>query len=240
MAKKEYRPLNQVIITMTSELPYYRYWAIKSIKTIGGSKPQVSLSSGDLGKFMGISQQTASRLILDLLKEGLITRQMNGRRQEISITARGMDLLMREYTDLEIILEKPTKMKLAGTVQSGLGEGRYYISRKYYVIQFKEKLGYIPFLGTLNVKIDPSHEISLRKLRTMDGIHIDGFTTEDRTYGPVKCFRGQLNGTVCAVIFPERSVYSDVMEIISPEYLREKLHLEDGQKIIVDIEGPFN
>ena len=43
MAKKEYRPLNQVIITMTSELPYYRYWAIKSIKTIGGSKPQVSL-----------------------------------------------------------------------------------------------------------------------------------------------------------------------------------------------------
>ncbi|MCL4341468.1 MAG: DUF120 domain-containing protein [Candidatus Thermoplasmatota archaeon] len=218
----------------------FRYWALKAVKSIAGTRPRVSISSGELAKYMGISQQSASRMILDLLKEGLITRQMNGRRQEIEITPRGMEILLREYADLGVLLEKQVSMNLSGTVQSGLGEGRYYISRKFYVIQFQEKLGYVPYLGTLNVKIDQSSELSLRKLRSMDGIHIDGFITEDRTYGPVKCFRGKISGIQCAVIFPERSVYSDVMEIISPVYLRERLSLVDGQKITVEIDGPFN
>lgn len=218
----------------------YRYWALKAIRTIGGSRPHIKISSTELARYMGISQQSASRMILDLLHEGYIRRQMNGRKQEIEITPKGLEVLVREYTDLGIMLEKQTRMSLTGTVQSGLGEGRYYISRKYYVVQFQDKLGYIPYLGTLNVKIDATSEISLRKLRSMDGIHIDGFVTEDRTYGPVKCFTGKIRGVTCAVIFPERSVYSDVMEIISPEYLREKLGLTDGQKISVEVEGPFN
>jgi len=218
----------------------FRYWAIKALKSIAGSRSRVSISSGELAKYMGISQQSASRMILELLKQGLITRQMNGRRQEIEITPKGLEILLKEYTDLGILVEKQAKMNLSGIVQSGLGEGRYYISRKFYVIQFQEKLGYVPYLGTLNVRIDQSSELSLRKLRSMDGIHIDGFVTEDRTYGPVKCFTGKIGGVQCAVIFPERSVYSDVMEIISPVYLREKLSLADGQRVTVEIEGPFN
>ena len=43
--------------------------------------------------------------------------------------------------------------KVVGEVSSGLGEGRYYISRKSYIIQFQEKLGFIPFLGTLNIRV---------------------------------------------------------------------------------------
>jgi riboflavin kinase len=42
------------------------------------------------------------------------------------------------------------------------------------------------------------------------------------------------------VIFPERSVYSDVLEIISPIYLRERLGINDGDQIVVDVEGPMN
>lgn len=216
------------------------YWALKAIKSIGGSKSLISLSSAELAQFMGISQQSASRFILNLLNGGYIQRQMNGRKQEVSITEKGMNLLAKEYSDLAILLEKPVKMKLLGTVQSGLGEGRYYISRKGYIVQFQEKLGFIPYLGTLNLRIKPGSELALRKLRSMDGIHIDGFTTEDRSYGPVKIFMGNISGITCGIIFPERSVYSDVMEIISTEYLREKLEIFDGSEVTVEVTGPFN
>ncbi len=216
------------------------YWALKAIKSLGGSKSLISLSSTELAEYMGISQQSASRFILSLLREGYIIRQMNGRKQEVSITEKGMNLLIKEYSDLATLLEKPVRMKLEGSVQSGLGEGRYYISRKGYIIQFQEKLGFIPYLGTLNLKIKPGSELALRKLRSMDGIHIDGFTTDDRTYGPVKIFLCAVSGIKCGIIFPERSVYSDVMEIISTEYLREKLGISDGSDLIVEVTGPFN
>ncbi|MCL6090604.1 MAG: DUF120 domain-containing protein [Candidatus Thermoplasmatota archaeon] len=216
------------------------YRALKAIKSISGSKTQTSLSSSELAAFMNVSQQSASRMILQLLKNGYISRQMNGRKQEISITEKGVGILIKEYTDLGLLLEKPSRMRLSGTVQSGLGEGRYYISRKFYIVQFQEKLGYIPFLGTLNLKIKPDSELALRRLRSMDGIHIDGFVAEDRSYGPVKAFLCQINGVQCAVIFPERSVYSDVLEIISPIYLRERLGINDGDQIVVDVEGPMN
>lgn len=216
------------------------YWVLKAIKSIGGSRSLISLSSAELADFMGISQQSASRFILELLHNGYIVRQMNGRKQEISLTEKGLDILVKEYTDLGILLEKPIKMRLFGSVQSGLGEGRYYISRKGYIIQFQEKLGFIPYLGTLNLRIKAGSELSLRKLRSMDGVHIDGFSTEDRSYGPVKVFKALIGGIQCALIFPERSVYSDVMEVISTEFLREKLNLEDGSEVLVEVEGPFN
>jgi riboflavin kinase len=216
------------------------YWTLKALKSLGGTRSMISISSSELAEYMNISQQSASRFILDLLREGYIIRQMNGRKQDISITEKGMAVLVKEYADLSIILEKPVRMKLYGNVQSGLGEGRYYISRKGYIIQFQEKLGFIPYLGTLNLRIKPGSELALRKLRSMDGIHIDGFVTDDRTYGPVKAFMGNINGIKCAVIFPERSVYSDVLEVISIDFLRDSLNIKDGDELVVEIEGPFN
>lgn len=216
------------------------YWTLKALKSLGGTRSLISISSAELAQYMNISQQSASRFILDLLRDGCIIRQMNGRKQDISITEKGMSILFKEYTDLSILLEKPIKMKLQGNVQSGLGEGRYYISRKGYIVQFQEKLGFIPYLGTLNLKIRPGSELSLRKLRSMDGIHIDGFVTDDRTYGPVKVFMGNISGVKCAIIFPERSVYSDVLEVISVDFLRDSLNLKDGDELLVEVEGPFN
>ena len=136
------------------------YWALKALKSLGGSRSLISISSSELAEYMKISQQSASRFILDLLRGGYIIRQMNGRKQDISITEKGVALLVKEYADLSVILEKPVKMKLYGNVQSGLGEGRYYISRKGYIVQFQEKLGFIPYLGTLNLLLSLLRESS--------------------------------------------------------------------------------
>lgn len=213
------------------------YYALKIIKSRAGSRNQIVMSSGELAEGMGLSQQSASRIMIRLVDEGYISRTFQNRRQRISLTDSGLDILYREFGSLSKILYLDERISLSGTVQSGLGEGRYYISRKYYISQFQEKLGFIPYLGTLNMKINPAFESPLRRLRSTPGIRIDGFQTEDRTFGPVKVFNAQVNGQKCAVIFPERSVYTDVVEIISEKYLRGEFNLNDGDtvNILVDL-----
>ncbi len=207
------------------------YWTLKTIKRIMGKSPWVSLSSRELGEKLSVSQQSASRIILKLIDKGFLQRKIQDRRQNISITDAGLDVLFSEMNDLASVLEIDRTLEIHGNVISGLGEGRYYISRKSYIIQFQEKLGFIPYLGTLNIRIDPENEGKLRRLRNSTGIHIEGFVTDDRTFGAVKAFSGSIGGLECAAILPERSVYSDVLEIISPFYLREKLKLTDGSRI---------
>lgn len=212
------------------------YLAIKSIKELIGKDISRNISSGELAKLMGISQQSASRLIITLSSKNYINRVLENRRQNISLTEKGLDLLFSELDSLSRILNMSDSITIEGEVKGGLGEGRYYISRKFYIIQFQSKLGFIPYLGTLNIKVDSSFENELRRLRNSSGIHIEGFKTEDRTFGPVKAFRAWIMDTECAAILPERTVHTDVLELISKEYLRDKLELRDNSKVSVKIE----
>lgn len=212
------------------------YYALKVLKSISGLHNKVSISSGDLADKMGVSQQSASRVILELVSKGYITRTLENRKQSISITESGLEILYTELSNLSHILNLDSTITIGGRVESGLGEGRYYISRKYYIVQFQERLGFIPYLGTLNIKVKPEFENLLRRLRSSTGIHIEGFETDDRTFGPVKAFNAKIRGVSCAVILPERSVYSDVIEVISKDFLREKFGLQDGDNVIVDVD----
>ncbi len=212
------------------------YHALKVLKAKAGTKNQVVVSSGELAKSIGLSQQSASRIIIKLVEDGLVTRTSQNRKQRIVITDSGLEVLYKELGGLSKILNLDSTISLSGMVQSGLGEGRYYISRKFYIIQFQQKLGFIPYLGTLNLKILPAYESPLRRLRSSPGIHIDGFETEDRTFGPVKVFNATMNEQKCAVIFPERSVYTDVMEVISDKYLRGEFNLQDGDTINIAVD----
>jgi len=224
---------------LLNETSFSIYPYVKALKILSGSKDQVLISSSEFASYIGTSQQNASRILLKLLSEGYISREVRNRKQLVTITAKGKELLEREFSDLSLMLNRQESITVSGWVQSGLGEGRYYISRKFYIMQFSEKLGFIPYLGTLNVKVKPEHELILRKLRSMEGIKIEGFITEDRTFGGVKAFRATLKDINCAVIFPDRSVYSDVLEIISTEYLRGRLNLKDGDEITVTVTGPL-
>ncbi|MHB1492490.1 MAG: DUF120 domain-containing protein [Thermoplasmataceae archaeon] len=212
------------------------YDGLKAILSLSNGEKRARLYSGSLALFMGISQQSASKLILDMNRTGVIIRHMDGKIQSIEVSELGRDLLFEEYSLLSGLLGVKDKIVISGVVQSGMGEGRYYVSRKPYVIQFQERLGFIPYMGTLNIKVDSSEEVSLRRIRGYSGIKIDGFATDDRTFGPVKAFMGTISGIKCAIIFPERSVYRDVIEIISEEFLREKLNLSDGEKVQLHVD----
>jgi riboflavin kinase len=112
-----------------------------------------------------------------------------------------------------------------------MGEGRYYTEQDGYAEQFKNKLGFIPYPGTLNVEIEFVERNKLRLLKNIGAIIINEFKTENRSFGGVRCFHAKIGGVPGAIVLPKRSHYSNILEFISPVCLRDKLKIKDGDEI---------
>jgi riboflavin kinase len=201
---------------------------LKQIALMGGIHDFISVSSSGLGKAMSLSQQSASKRILELLDLGLISRDLGTRAQRLKLTKEGVETLTREYADYKIIFELKDRLSISGTVTTGLGEGQYYIQQKEYKIQFEEKLWFEPYEGTLNIRLGGSDMFKLNILEDSEGILIKGFESKGRSFGDVMCFPAKMRNVECAVIMPVRSHHTDVLEVISKHHLRSTLDLEDG------------
>ncbi|MCS6784743.1 MAG: DUF120 domain-containing protein [Candidatus Caldarchaeum sp.] len=200
----------------------------------GGITTSLRITTPVLSKHFSTSQQSASRLLIILEKEGLIDRRVVGRTSYVKLTQKGVARLLDLYLTLKMIFERPVKVVLEGRVFSGYGEGSYYMSVPGYVKQVEEKLGFLPYPGTLNVTLLSKDSIENRMfLQKYADIELSGFKDDRRTYGNVKAIRVLLNDTEPAVmIFPERSLYdSSVAELISQYNLRDKLGLTDGSLV---------
>jgi len=194
-----------------------------------------------LSKHLGTSQQSASRLLITLEKEGLLERRIVGRTTYVKITQSGIARMRDLYISLKAIFERPVSVILEGRVFTGLGEGAYYMSIPGYVKQMEEKLGFTPFPGTLNVSLLSRDSIENKLLiQKLAPIEIHGFRDERRSYGSVRAIEAVVNDSVKgALIFVERSQYDNsVIEIISDVNLREKLGIKDGSLVKVSIELP--
>lgn len=217
----------------------YLIQILKVLALLGADNNRIELSSFDLAKQVEVSQQTASRYLLNLDRQEFIRREMGIRKQMIQILPRGMDVLREEYVHYRRLFEFRDEIQIEGTVISGMGEGKYYTEQDEYVRQFREKLGFIPYSGTLNISIEDVELNKLRMLRNAGGILVDGFDTADRSFGSVHCFKTKIDRVNCAVVLPIRSHYSKVLEVISSHCLRGKLDLKDGDevKLIVSLKN---
>lgn len=215
------------------------FFILYGLAEMGACHRTIKLSTIRLAEDSGLSQQSASRILMKMERMGLIERTSTREGSFIRISKKGEDLLRKVHLGLSAIFEgRPRSIIVEGRVFSGLGEGAYYVSREPYRRQFIEKLGFDPYPGTLNLKISSGQDSKLRAdLDVYPGIEIRGFKNKDRTYGPVKCFHAVINGSEKgAVVFALRSHYSkDVLEIIAPKYLRGHLGLRDGDKVSVEI-----
>ena len=124
------------------------------------------------------------------------------------------------------------KIKLSGKVFSGQGEGEKFLELPWVKRQVKEKLGFIPYHGTLNVRL--SEESAKRRKLLEKATSMKVCPAEGYCSGKIfKAFVGVLE---CAIVIPEVAGYPrDVLEIIAPANLREKLQLADGDKITVTV-----
>ncbi|UCE96606.1 MAG: DUF120 domain-containing protein [Candidatus Bathyarchaeota archaeon] len=207
---------------------------------MGAYHRTMKVSTQYLAEKTGISQQTASRNLIELDKLGWIKRSITTEGCLITLTDVGKERLKNLYSKLKIVVEAvyPLSVTLEGLVFSGLGEGAYYIKQDGYRKQFIEKLGFDPYPGTLNIRLDTDYDIKTRQeLENYPAIEIEGFKNESRTFGPVKCYPTLINNKAKgALIFAFRTHYdSSVLEIIAPQYLRNQLKIKDQQKIKVEI-----
>ncbi len=209
--------------------------SLKKLALLGAHNKPLQLSSVEFASYLDSSQQTAARRLKKLEEERLITRQILPDGQIISITQDGLSVLQKELNDYQKILSGNGTIKiLNGRVITGLGEGQYYISLEGYRTQFREKLGFDPYPGTLNIKLDPP-SIELRKKISTD-IRISGFKNHNRTFGSGSCFNVRISDIKGAVIIPERTHYpDDIIEIIAPVNLRQYLDVVDGSVVAVEV-----
>lgn len=208
---------------------------LKHLALSGAMEDFIPVSSGELGRELGLSQQTASRRILDLLEKGLIQRELGARRQMIRLTDDGMKALQAEYADYVSIFEVRDRVVLRGTVVSGLGEGRYYIEQSGYRDQFRKMLDMDPFVGTLNIRLTGEDRGKVQLLRRSTGIPLRGFTQGTRTFGAVKAFHALLGDIRCAVVMPQRGHHMDTIEVISEHQLRSLLDVNDGDVVELQV-----
>jgi riboflavin kinase len=219
----------QHILTMTKLLQH------------GAKYNFIQLTTTDLGRLINKSQQAASRHLLDLESAGYIERLRKGPKFGVKVTNKGCSQIEILFSALKHAIEStPLTIDFKGTIVSGMGEGAYYMSLDGYKKQFKEKLGYEPYPGTLNVKlVDQISMNSRREISRYPSIFINGFSDNSRTYGWAKCYKADINSGVfndAAVLVLERTHYDDSMlEVIAPFSLKQTMHIKNGDEISVRV-----
>ena len=215
---------------------------LKLVALDGALDGRTTITCSELADQLDASNQTASRRLQRLEDAEYVTRQLTGDGQIVSLTDEGEHVLQREYADYRRLFEGDADVTLRGNATSGMGEGRHYISLSGYMRQFRTRLGYEPFAGTLNIDLDEESARTRARMDGLDPVEIDGWADDERTYGPAFCWPASVESAdgerydEAHVIAPERTHHDvDQLEVIAPEKLREALGIEDGDGLTIHV-----
>ncbi len=126
-----------------------------------------------------------------------------------------------------------------GQVFSGLGQGGVFTQLDWFQQQCRDKLGFVPFPGTLNLKVNPEYLETMKELRCEAGID---FVPPSSDFCPAKGLPVSVGGVAAAIVIPEAESFTedvhsaDVIEIIAPVHIKKALSIEDGDELSIVIE----
>jgi len=113
-----------------------------------------------------------------------------------------------------------------GKVFTGLGDGKKFIELPWVKEQIREKLGFEPYPGTLNLSLSSDAQI-INLLNSFRGWKI----LPQEGYFPGRFYKALIMRRVHgAIVKPEVPRHPEgVIEIIAPFCLREEFNLKDGE-----------
>jgi riboflavin kinase len=124
------------------------------------------------------------------------------------------------------------KIELFGRVFTGRGEGRKYVELSWVKQQIMEKLGFDPYPGTLNLRLDEENmkrRVLLEKDAKLRLCHSEGYCTG-------LLFKASVDSVACGVVIPQVENYpDDVFEVVASVNLRQKLGLQDRDSVEVTV-----
>lgn len=154
-------------------------------------------------------------------------------------------------------------MRLSGFVSSGLGRAHIFMAQKHYQEQFLSLMGSSVWPGTLNLSVSGTNLTNYIALRIKSGIdtldadetqislarevslenitsfRIRGFLRDGISFGGATAYKASFksNDKVvdCALLIPDLTRHFDVIEVISPTFLREFLELKDGDEVELEL-----
>jgi CTP-dependent riboflavin kinase len=125
--------------------------------------------------------------------------------------------------------------QIKGVIFSGSGEAAFFTRLDWVKQQCREKLGFEPYPGTLNLEVGKEDLLMMNSLVEEDGIKLVPPTTE---FCEAVCIKVSVGTVKAAAIIPHvDDYYENTIEIIAPVKVKERLNLEDGDELIVTING---
>src|SRR5919112_2498767 len=166
---------------MEGNLNYFHFLTLAHLLSLGAKETHTEITSGQISKVIQRSQQTASKILIELEKDNLIERTKNNKKFKIKVTQEGFDAIKELHGMMKTAIDRSggKRVIIKGKIVTGMGEGSYYMSKKGYKDQFSEKLGYEPYPGTLNVKLEEqTYKDTKREMTNYPSIYIHGFKDE--------------------------------------------------------------
>jgi len=205
---------------------------------MSGGKGELVTNTNALAQMLGVSQQTGSNLLRELASEGLVVRHMSREGERVMLTSKAYALLAQEFSGVSVdeLSSKAEAMmlRIKGRVFTGKGEGAYYMSQKGYSEQIKKKLGFSPYPGTLNLRLESFEELNrLILLYNTPSVVLKGFSTHERAFGDVSCYPVKVEGVSNSfLVRSDRTTYDFMtVELISDKNLRKAMNLSDGDDV---------
>jgi riboflavin kinase len=120
-----------------------------------------------------------------------------------------------------------------GTVFSGKGEGKKFIALPWVNRQIEQKLGYTAYAGTLNIRLTKEGVTQKKLLEKAQRFQI----IPEKGYCNGILIKASIGILKCAIITPEVPSYpEEILEVIAPWNLRERLKLVDGNQVLVTVD----
>jgi len=230
-----------------NDITFQHVVILSELLLCGAKNNFVELTTGEIAKKIKRSQQLASKELLDLEFFGYIKRNKKSKKYTIKVTEKGYQKVSDLFLFLKTAIESFKHIiDFEGHIITGMGEGAYYMSLDGYKKQFKEKLGYEPYPGTLNIKLNSMLFVEAKKeMLKYPSINIEGFSDQSRTFGWVKCYPASINDSKninSSILILERTHYDDsIIELIAPFSIKEQFALKNGDyvKLKVNTNNPL-
>jgi CTP-dependent riboflavin kinase len=129
-----------------------------------------------------------------------------------------------------------TEVKIKGALTAGLGQGVFFTQLDWVKRQCRDKLGFIPYGGTLNIVVGEDSLEATTALKNEAGIDIIADTPD---YCPARVVPVEVGGQKAAVILPDAAGYTvdihgpETLEIIAPIRLKDALGIRDGDEVTI-------